>query len=114
MPPEGNVCTAFPSLPPVRVLAEVQLVSVMMPIRPILQLLNVTPYAINATQLCMQLFGVRLGTVLGCMLDVFGHCNVLLPLHMLSHICVPNKDVRNVEEQWLKPFGMPGIVICVA
>ena len=47
------------------------------------------------------------------MWDVFGHCNVLLPLDMLSHICVPNQDVRNLEEQWLKPFGMLGIVTCV-
>ena len=34
-------------------------------------------------------------------------------LDMLSHICVPNQDVRNLEEQWLKPFGMLGIVTCV-
>ena len=47
------------------------------------------------------------------MWHVFGHCNVLLPLDMLSHICVPNQDVRNLEEQWLKPFGMLGIVTCV-
>ena len=61
------------------------------------------------------IFGVKLLTVLGCMPDVYyGYCIVLLPLDMLSHISVPNQDVRNVEEQWLKPFGMLGIVTWVA
>ena len=59
----------------------------------------------------MQLFGVKLGTVLGCGMYLALQCAP--SMDMLSHICVPNQNVRNLEEQWLKPFGMLGIVTCV-